>query len=239
MLCMGDLQRAVEDVMIKPEQNRLEDIKQRSTLEALDLCKPSTSTNSKNLPSTTNNEVTSWSGDNLLSLQQLNTSLMNRTNLLEFNSFGYGINSNISETFTNSPSISINHNNFRDDTSSQISMYDSCEHVLIRSSSSMSANVYPNNNINNIKNPIINELTLNGLIEGSSNGSRKRSNSVSSCPTKGSKYNITPFDDISEINSDQFNDSIQVSPTSIYGFQSRDDENNDDNGSDEEGMDFE
>lgn len=35
---IGDLKRAVEDVVLRPDDNRLSDMEERSTIAALDLC---------------------------------------------------------------------------------------------------------------------------------------------------------------------------------------------------------
>ncbi|VDO43921.1 unnamed protein product [Haemonchus placei] len=37
---IGDLKRAVEDVILRPDQNTLNDIDKRDTIAALDLCQP-------------------------------------------------------------------------------------------------------------------------------------------------------------------------------------------------------
>uniref|UniRef100_A0A0N5BA69 TORC_N domain-containing protein n=1 Tax=Strongyloides papillosus TaxID=174720 RepID=A0A0N5BA69_STREA len=212
---MRDLQKAVEDVMIKPEQNRLEDIRQRSTLAALDLCEPISSNNNKNMVfendiynvnNTTPNNINLWKDKNLV-MGLADSSLPMRNNYFQYNSNNFDMTSNNINIFSN------NTNNLyqprQNDISPHVSMYNSFENILLRSSSSMSANI----NFNDIKttNSNINELTINGLIESRN----KRSNSVSSCcPTKGSKHSITTFDDISEINSDKCYNSLQISTTS-------------------------
>ncbi|CEF68478.1 Vacuolar protein sorting-associated protein 18 homolog [Strongyloides ratti] len=231
MLCMRDLQKAVEDVMIKPEQNRLEDIRQRSTLTALDLCEPTSSNNNKNIiinnvvcdnNHKTLNNLHSWEKGNLvMGLTDLPLSIGNT--YLPYNSIDFNMPSNNTEIYKNNESI-LNqpHSN---NISCHTQMYNSFEQLLLRSSSSIqSSNTTPYHI--KITNPNINELSIDGLIESR----KKRSNSVSSCcPIKNFKFNINTFNDISESNSNQLYDSLEIPNTSIDGFNLTTNEYNENN----------
>uniref|UniRef100_A0AC35TIM2 Sterile alpha and TIR motif-containing protein 1 n=1 Tax=Rhabditophanes sp. KR3021 TaxID=114890 RepID=A0AC35TIM2_9BILA len=191
MICMGDLQRAVEDVILRPDQNSLKDIGKRNTLAALDLCEPIPSPNTKKQPPHHTNS-SYWSSStgsrrNISFTNSLTDSHSESPSLLPI-AYPQSIFSASSDVSSNDsrqmsecggPGVVSNPNII--DSGAQMSMSTSLDHMVVY------RGTYGMNFACNRPSTHSSTKRHRGAFNSLNNSRRKRSNSVSSCPIKSLK----------------------------------------------------